>query len=450
MTPTTLNNIPGPKSLVPLLTYIQFRRKPIEFLSHAARRYGDVVHFRFGPQSVFLLNHPDLIRDVLVTYDQSFIKGRGLERAKRLLGEGLLTSEGAFHRRQRRLVQPAFHRQRVQAYGSIMTQYANDFQLLWSEGSVLEMDREMMRLTLSVVAKALFDTELSGEAREIGEALTTAIGLWRRMMLPFAEYLEKLPLPSNRKFERARDRLDTLIYRIIEQRRVDGKDHGDLLSMLLSVQDSEGDGGGMTDRQLRDELLTLFLAGHETTANALTWTWYLLSQYPEVEHHFHQELDSVLGDRLPEFGDLTKLVYTEKVLAESMRLYPPAWIIGRRAIKKCDLPSCSIPSGALVLLSQFLMHRDERFFPNPMHFDPERWTGEAKAARPKFSYFPFGGGSRQCIGEAFAWMEGVLLLATIARRWRPRLVPGHPIALQPLVTLRPKYGIRMIVEKRRD
>lgn len=447
---TSGSNPPGPRSLLPLLTFLRFRRNPIGLLARAARTYGDVVYFRFGPQTAFFLNHPDLIRDVLVTHDQSFMKGRGLERAKRLLGEGLLTSEGAFHRRQRRLSQPAFHRHRVQAYGAVMTGYADELQQHWNDGAVLEVDQEMMRLTLSIVAKTLFDTDLSGEAREIGEALTTVMQLWRRMMLPFAEYLEKLPLPASRKFEKTRHRLDTLIYRIIEDRRRDGHDHGDLLSMLLSAQDSEGDGGSMTDLQLRDELLTLFLAGHETTANALTWTWYLLSQHPEVENRLQNELRQVVSERLPEVDDLPRLAYTEKVLAESMRLYPPAWIIGRRALKDVELPSCRIPAGALVLLSQFVMHRDERYFPDPTRFDPERWTPEAKAARPKFSYFPFGGGSRQCIGEAFAWMEGVLLLATMARRWRMRLVPGHRVALQPLVTLRPKYGMRMKVERIRS
>jgi cytochrome P450 len=432
------------------LTFLAFRRSPIEFLTRAAQEYGDVVYFRFGPQPVFFLNHPDLIREVLVTHDQKFMKGRGLERAKRLLGEGLLTSEGVFHRRQRRLAQPAFHRQRMQAYGTTMTRYAEDLQRSWKDGAVLEIDQEMMRLTLSIVAKTLFDTELSGEAEEIGDALTTAIGLWRRMMLPFAEYLERLPLPSNRKFEKARQQLDAMIYRIIEQRRRDGTDHGDLLSMLLSAQDCEADGSRMTDVQLRDELMTLFLAGHETTANALTWTWYLLSLHARVESKLHAELDDVLKGQVPTIGQLPHLRYAEQVLSESMRLYPPAWIIGRRALQDCELPSCRIPAGALVLLCQYLMHRDERFFPDPSRFDPERWTPKAKATRPKFSYFPFGGGSRQCIGESFAWMEGLLVIATLAQRWRLRVVPGHPVALQPLVTLRPKHGMRMTVHRRKD
>jgi cytochrome P450 len=442
------SDLPGPRTRFPLLTFIAFRRRPIEFLLRAAQKYGDLVYFRFGPQPVFFLNHPDLIRDVLVTHDHCFRKGRGLERAKRLLGEGLLTSEGGFHRRQRRLVQPAFHRQRVQNYGIVMTRYAQELQQCWADGAVVEIDQEMMRLTLSIVAKTLFDTDVSNEAGEIGRALTTAMQLWRRMMLPFAEYLEKLPLPANRRFEKTRQQLDAIIYSMIENRRRDGRDHGDLLSMLLSAQDSEEDGGRMDDLQLRDELLTLFLAGHETTAKALTWTWYLLSNHPEVETKLHEELDTVLAGRVPDINDLPRLPYAERVLAESMRLYPPAWIIGRRAVKDCDLPRCRIPCGALVLLSQYVMHHDARFFPDPLRFDPERWTPEAKASRPKFCYFPFGGGSRQCIGEAFAWMEGTLLLATLAQRWNMRLVPGHPVALEPLVTLRPKFGMKMKLERR--
>jgi cytochrome P450 len=449
MTFTASNHHPQAlKSRVPILTFIAFRRSPIEFLTRAKRQCGDVVHFRFGPQAVFFLNHPDLIKEVLTTHDQCFAKGRGLERAKRLLGEGLLTSEGAFHRRQRRLSQPAFHRQRVQAYGAVMTGYAEEQQRSWKEGATLEIDQEMMRLTLAIVGKTLFDTDLSGDAEAIGKALTSVMGLWRCMMLPFAEILEKLPLPGNRRFKKIRRQLDAVIYRLIDDRRREGRDHGDLLSMLLATQDSEGDNSSMTGLQLRDELLTLFLAGHETTANALTWTWYLLSQHPDVEARLHEELDRVLGERAPRVEDLPQLSYTEKVLTESMRLYPPAWIIGRRALKDCDLASCHIPAGALVLLSQYVMHRDERFFPDPTRFDPERWTPEGRAARPKFSYFPFGGGSRQCIGEAFAWMEGTLLIATLAQKWQMRLVPGHPVDVQPLVTLRPKYGMKMVVKLR--
>ena len=238
------------------------------------------------------------------------------------------------------------------------------------------------------------------------------------------------------------------IYRMIDERRKSGTDRGDLLSMLLLAQDTEGDGGGMTDLQLRDEAMTIFLAGHETTANALTWTWYLLSEHPDVEARFHAEIDSALGSRLPTVDDMAVLAYTRMVLAESMRLYPPAWILGRRALGPFEANGYEIPARSIVLMSQYVTHRDARWFPDPERFDPERFSPERQAERPKFAYFPFGGGPRVCIGEQFAWMEGVILLATIAQRWKLRLVPGHPVALQPIITLRPKHGMAMAVEAR--
>ena len=413
-----------------------------------ALQYGDIVYFHVGPQRVFLLNHPDLIRDVLVTHDANFVKGRGLERAKLLLGEGLLTSEGDLHRRQRRLMQPAFHRLRLKTYSEIMVQAADQLQDSWQEGMVLDLDHEMKGLTLTIVGQTLFGTDVGKEASELEEALTTAMKLWRKMMLPFAETLERFPLPSVLKFRNARRRLDETIYRIIEARRQRPGLHNDLLSMLLAAQDTEGDGGQMTNLQLRDEVMTLFLAGHETTANALTWTWYLLSQNPEIETRFHAEVDRLPNGKAYSTEDLHLLTYTEKVFAESMRLFPPAWLIGRRALNDYEIPPYRIPARSLVLMSQYVMHRDERYYPDASQFDPERWTPEAKATRPKFAFFPFGGGPRQCIGDGFAWVEGVLLLAALGRKWKFRLVPGHRVEMQPLVTLRPKYGMKMILEKR--
>jgi cytochrome P450 len=310
------------------------------------------------------------------------------------------------------------------------------------------MHTEMMRLTLGIVAKTLFDADVDSEAGEIGSAMTRAFESFNYAMLPFTEYLERLPLPVVRRFNAARDRLDKTIFRMIGERRAGGEDRGDLLSMLLMAQDTEGDGTGMSDAQLRDEALTIFLAGHETTANALTWTWYVLSQHPDVEARLHAEIDSALGGRRPMFEDLQNLPYTRMVLSESMRLYPPAWAIGRRALKSFNALGYEVSAGSVVLMSQYIMHRDERFFPEPERFDPERWTAESQAQRPKFSYFPFGGGARVCIGEQFAWMEGILLLATIAQQWRMRLEPGHVVDIQPLITLRPKYGMRMTLERR--
>jgi len=434
----------------PLFDLLAFRRDPLRFLTRIAREHGDIVHFRIGPQHVLLLNHPDLVRDALVTRADCFHKGRALQRAKRLLGEGLLTSEGEHHRRQRRLAQPAFHRKRIDSYGALMVEYAARDSARWQDGETRDIAHEMMRLTLAIVGKTLFDADVESEADEIGGALTQILELFQMLLLPYSEYLERLPLPANRRFTRARAALDAVIYRIIEERRASGTDRGDLLSMLLVAQDEEDSAsGGMSDEQLRDEVMTIFLAGHETTANALAWTWYLLAQNPEAEARLHAELDAVLeGGRLPTVEDLPRLRYTEMVLAESMRLYPPAWVIGRLAIKDYAVGGAVAEKGALVLLSQYVMHRDARFFPDPLRFDPERWTPEAKESRPQYSYFPFGGGARRCIGEGFAWMEGTLLVATIARRWRMRLVSGHAVVPHPRITLRPKHGIRMTLEER--
>lgn len=447
-TTATISFPPGPSRRLPGFNFFAFRRDRIGFLTRLAREYGDIVHFRVGRQRIFLLNHPEAIKEVLVTHQHNFKKGLALERGKVLLGEGLLTSEGEFHTRQRRLAQPAFHRQRVAAYGQAMVAYAARARDRWSDGAALDIAHEMMRLTLAIVGSTLFSADVESEADELGRALTEVLEMFNLLMLPFAPLLQKLPLPANRRFERGRARLDATIYRMIRERRASGEDRGDFLSMLLLAQDTEGDGAGMSDLQVRDEALTLFLAGHETTANALTWTWYLLSQNPGAEASLHAELDAVLCGHLPGVEDLPRLPYTEMVLAESMRLYPPAWIIGRRALRDCRIAGYPIPARSIVLASPYLMHHDARYFPDPLRFDPGRWTPEARAARPKFAYFPFGGGARGCIGEQFAWMEGVLLLATLAQKWRMRLVPGHPVELRPLITLRPKHGMRMTLSRR--
>ncbi len=439
---------PGPKPRYPGQYIVEIARNPLALMVSMVQEFGEIAHWKVGPQPLYLFSDPELIRDVLVTNGKNFHKSRGLERAKRLLGNGLLTSEGEFHLRQRRLAQPAFHKQRIAAYAVAMAEYANRTSSAWTEGQRVDMHTEMMRLTLGIVSKTLFDADVDAEAAEIGDALTTAFESFNLAMLPGTELLEKLPLPAVRRFNAARGRLDRTIYRMIDGRRKSGEDRGDLLSMLLMATDTEGDGSGMNDAQLRDEALTIFLAGHETTANALTWTWYLLSQNPDVEAKLHAEVDAALGGRSPAFEHLASLPYTRMVFAESMRLYPPAWAIGRRALKSFEARGYTIPAGAVILMSQYIVHRDPRFFPDPENFDPERWTPEAQASRPKFSYFPFGGGTRICIGEQFAWMEGVLLIAALAQQWRMRLEPGHNVEVQPLITLRPKHGMRMILERR--
>jgi cytochrome P450 len=439
---------PGPRQSFPLSGIFAYRRGPLPFFQSLADRYGDISYFRLGPQPAFFFNHPDYIKEILVTNHQNFMKGLALQRAKRLLGEGLLTSEGEFHRRQKRLAQPAFHRQRVASYAEVMTAYASQTSEGWHDGATLDISEEMMRLTLGIVGKTLFDADVVSDAQEVGQAMTVVMDLFNTITVPFFDLLQKLPLPQFRRFDNAKVRLDAIIYRLIEERRRSGQDRGDLLSMLLLAQDTEGDGGQMTDEQLRDELMTIFLAGHETTANALTWTWYLLSQNPEVETKLHAEIDEVLSGRLPVFEDVSGLKYTEMVLAESMRLYPPAWAIGRMALNEFEIGGYLVPKKSLVLMSQFVMHHDHRYFADPLRFDPERWSPEARESRPQFSYFPFGGGPRRCIGEGFAWMEGILLIASLARQWQLRLEPNHPVELKPVITLRPKHGMRMVVKRR--
>ncbi len=445
---TTLLRPPGPKGKPLVGSLLDFFHDMLGFLSKVAHEYGDIVYFRLGPRKAFLLNRPDLIKDVLVTHHRNFLKSRALERSKLVLGNGLLTSEGDLHLRQRRLIQPVFHHMRITTYGEVMVNYASRIGEQWQNGTTVDMHKEMMRLTLAIVGKTLFDADVQSEEDEIGKALTEVIAQFPRLLFPFSELLDNIPLPNNIRFNKARQRLDTTIYRMIEERRVGGKDRGDLLSMLLLAQDEEGDRSGMTDLQVRDEAMTLFLAGHETTANALTWTWYLLSQYPSVEKRLHEELDTVLGGRLPTLDDLEQLFYTRMVLTEAMRLYPPAWVVVRRARNDYEVCGYVVPAGADILMSQYIIHRDPRYYPDPFRFYPERWAPEQQASRPPFAYFPFGGGPRRCIGESFAWMEGILVIATLAAKWKMSLVPGHRVELQSSITLRPKYGMRMTLERR--
>ena len=429
---------------------IAFTRDRLGCLLRLAKEYGDIAAVRIGPRYLVLLNHPDYINDVLVTHSRKFVKGYGLQRAKRLLGNGLLTSEGEFHLRQRRLVQPAFHRQRIAAYGKVMVSYARDTCAPWTDGAQLDIAAEMGRLTLQIAAKTLFNADVQSQAAvEIGEAVNDVIARqFKYAMLPYSQLLDQLPLPWNLSFRKARGRLDAKIYRLITERRALGKDLGDLLSMLMMARDEEADGGQMNDEQIRDEVITLWLAGHETTANALAWTWYLLSQNPEAETLLHKELDAILGGRLPTAEDVPRLGYIRMVLAESMRLYPPAWVVGYQALEDHTFGDYTVPRGAFLLMSQYLMHRDPRYFRDPERFVPERWVQESDGERPRFSYFPFGGGPRQCIGEQFAWMEGILVLATIAQRWRLRLVPNHRVQLNPVFTLRPQGGLPMTLQRR--
>jgi cytochrome P450 len=422
-----------------------WRRDPIGLLQRVAAS-GDVARLRLPRLDAWLLNHPDLVRDVLVTGHHDFMKGPTIQAAKRLLGESLLTGEGDFHRRHRRMIQPIFHHARLEAYAPVMIEHADRTADRWRDAQVIDAHGEMTRLTLSIVGKALFGTDVEAdEAHDVGRAMTESLANFGRIFSPVFPLLVRLPVPAMRRFHRARAVLDATIHRMIAERRAAETPGSDLLSLLLRAR--EADAGGMTDEQVRDEAMTLFLAGHETTAVALTWTWYLLSAHPEVEAKLHAELDEVLGGRALAPGDVPRLRYTQMVLRESMRLYPPAWAIGRRAVSDHRVDGHVIPAGAVIVVSPYLVHRDPRWWPSPESFRPERWAQEEQD-RPRLAWFPFGAGPRMCVGEPFAWLEAVLVLAAIARRWKLRLTPGQRIEFQPAVTLRPKHGIHMALQRR--
>jgi cytochrome P450 len=364
----------------------------------------------------------------------------------RLLGNGLLTSEGDFWRRQRRLAQPAFHRQRIGAYGEVMVEYTTRLMSSWREGEVRDIHREMMRLTLEIVVKTLFNADVSGDAEKVARVL-------EKIVQPFASQAtlkwildNRLPTPTHRRFNQAAREIDEIVYRIIGERRSSGSDEGDLLSMLLAAHDE--DGSQMTDRQLRDEVMTIFLAGHETTALTLSWVWYLLAKNPEVERKFHEELDEVLNGRLPTVDDLPLLKYTEMIAKESMRLYPPAYGLGRQPLEDCEIGGYLVPRKSQVFMFPWALHRDPRFFEEPQSFRPDRWTEAFTNSLPKYAYFPFGGGPRACIGNYFAMMEVVLLLATIGQRFRFSLASEQSIDLLPAMSLRPKGDINVTIHSR--
>jgi cytochrome P450 len=437
---------PGPRSHYPGALLLAFRRDSLGLVTRVAREYGDIAHATLGWKHLYLLNHPDYVRDVLVTHHRRFT-GLAFEAAKRIIGEGLLSAQGEAHRRQRRLVQPAFHRDRLPAYGSTMVAHAQRWRDRQHDGAVVAVRPEMRRLTLGIVGETMFGSTDGTTADEVREYINSGGRLFGPLTFFFAPFMERLPLPSARRFIAARQRLDARVYRMLHERRASGVDRGDLLSMLLLAQDTEGDGQGLTDGQIRDEVVTVFLAGHETTASALTWSWYLLAQHPEAQQRLHAELDEVLDDRPPTLDDLPRLPYTSGVFAEALRLYPAAAMIFRRALEDHPVGEYVIPKGGIVILSQYAMHRDPRFYPNPDAFDPDRWAPEVRDSRPRYSYFPFGGGPRVCIGEGFATMEGVLVLASIAQRWRPRLLAEQPAKLDPRLGTRPSDELRLRLER---
>lgn len=441
---TERTRTPGPSAWPPGASFLKFRRDPLTFFIETQRTYGDIAKFSIGPQRFFLISHPDWIEDVLVTAAKKFQKGIALQRAKRLLGEGLLTSEGQAHLRQRRTIQPMFHRQQVQRFAETMVTHAARWRDSIAPNATIDVTDEMAALTLAIVGETLFSSNVQGDADEVRDALTAAVQSFGIAFLPGIQFFERLPLPVFTRVRKSRERLDRVIHRVIQERRNDESAPHDLVSMMLAARDPENPhAAGMNDSQIRDEAMTIFLAGHETTANAMAWTWHLLSIAPQVEATLHAELAHVLDGRTPSVEDVPKLEYTRSVIAESMRLYPPAWTMGRRAIETHTIAGHTIEPGAVVLFSQWIVHRDPRWWPAPETFNPDRWA--VKSDRPKYAYFPFGGGSRICIGESFAWTEAILLLATIAQRWR--FVAGTPPVREPRITLRPK-GLSMRAQSR--
>lgn len=445
---TTAQLPPGPASF-PLLGHIfDFRNDSLAFLQKTARTYGDISHFKMGTFSVIFLQHPDFIKEVLSTHNSNFIKGRPLEMAKALLGEGLLTSDGDLHKRQSRIIQPAFHRRMLEAYAPAMTEYAERIMQGWEDGMQVDMMEEMIRLSTGIAGKTMFNIDIESEVPQISQAMDTIMSLFGRITLPGSEWLLKLPLPGTIRFFKAKALLDGKIYGVIEARRRSGLNNGDLLSLLLQAQAESGD-GTLTDRQIRDEALTLFLTAFDTTSLSLAWSWYLLSQNPDAEADLHAEVDRVLEGRMPTVEEYPQLIFTKQAFAESLRLFPPSYLITRQAIADFPIGGYVIPAGAIVLMSPYLIHRDPRFYP-----EPERYLPRARAERPEaqqagYTFFPFGGGPRACIGQHYAWLEGVLVLASIARHWRFTLVPGHRVETAQLINLRPKFGLMMRVHRRK-
>lgn len=450
----TIEYPPGPKDVFPYSTARKFLRDPLNTLNTISQNYGDISYFKFGKLNVYFLNHPNYIEDVLVANHKNFIKSRGLQISKRLLGSGLLTSEGEYHDKQRQLIQPTFYPNRIKSYAEIMVKKTLNLCHNWKEGTELDIQKEMTHLTLEIICKAVLGYDIKPEDDQIGDSLLTCMNYFNRLLMPFGELIEKIPiLPINKGFKTAKENLDGIVFKMINEHRIklekNENKENDLLFTLLKSQYDTVEGVQMSDQQLRDEVMTIFLAGYETTANALTWTFYLLSEHPAIDARLEKEIYSVIDNKLNvSFDDIQKLGYTTNVLTESMRLYPPAWALGRQAINDCKIGKYIIPSGSIILMSQYVMHRNPLYFPDPDAFFPDRWTDEFKKNLPRFSYFPFGGGIRSCVGEPFAWMETILIIAIINRLWKMNSLSSNKVILKPLATLRPKYGMRLKITRR--
>jgi len=445
MTGPQWNLPPGLKHSLPFYALKPWVKlgEPIRLFEHLHATYGPVAHYRFMGTPIIFINHPDYIREILITQASAFIKERTVRRMKLLLGNGLITSEEPLHLRQRRIVAPAFHRQRIAVYADEIVTIAARRRDQWQSGQTVDISAEMMSLSLEIIARTLFNTDVTDDVRRINDEVNAIMEIYNFLVaFPRMEQFLFLPHPKIIRFRRSKARLDAVVNRLILEHRASGRDRGDLLSMLIRSRNEE-DSTGMSDGQIRDEVLTIFLAGYETVANALTWTWYLLSQNPETEKKLHAELDGVLNQKLPTLADYPNLRYTEQVFAESMRLYPPAWAMGRQSTYPITLGPYRIPPGAHFFFSQYILGRTPEYYPDPLRFAPDRFNLENSATRPRFAYFPFGAGSRQCIGESFAWMEGVLTIAIIAQQWRMNYLGTSPPIPQAKITLRPRDPLLM-------
>jgi cytochrome P450 len=439
---------PGPAGFVPGGQAWNLARDPLGFLSGVARKYGDISYFTLGANRVYFVNNPEYIWEVLVTQRARFEISKMRLRLEPALGTGMLTSRGELHARQRRLMLPVFRKSRIESYAGIMADYSLRTRERWRDGEEINATEEMMKLAMALAAKALFGHDIEDDSEDVSRNLSILLDFFARLMSPLLQLSLKLPLPSTLRVRKALREMDAVIYRMIELRRKNPLGGEDLLSLLVQAKDDETN-TYMTEKQLRDEIFTLLMAGHETTANVLGWTVYLLGRHPEVDARIHAEVASVMSGRARlEAADMDRLPYTRMAITEAMRLYPPAWFVGRTALEDAVVGGYTIPQGASVLMSQYVMQRDGRYFDDPGVFRPERWTRGFQESLPRGAFFPFSAGDRHCLGEGFAWQEALLVLATLIERWRFELVPGQDIGTSPSITLRPNAGIRMIVRKR--
>ncbi|MGZ3710037.1 MAG: cytochrome P450 [Bdellovibrionota bacterium] len=443
---------PGPPARFLVGNLPDRKKAPLRFFFDLYQSYGPVVRFKIGPKTAYLLNHPDYVRHVLQDNVKNYPKGPFYKKAEVVLGKGIVTSEGDTWRRNRKLMQPAFHRTSLQQMSVDLVDCVRQTSERWENfarrGEPIDVLQEMMRLTISTASRCMFGLDIRERADDLSGAVNLlATELNARALSLLSPLTEKLPLPRNIRFNRALRELDSTVYRMIDENRREGATGGNLISMLLQARD-EDNGEGMSDKQIRDEVVTSLIAGYETTAISLAWTWYFLSLNPELRKRMEKEVEDALGDRHPSFADLDQLTYTRRVYEESLRLYPPPWVLPREPVERDVIGGYEIEAGSIVILSSFLTHRTAEYWPNPDVFDPDRFAPENSVGRSKFAYFPFSWGPRQCIGLHFAMMEAVLTLSTLSRRFRLELMPEYPVEPEDNVLLRPKNGIRMRVSTR--